>query len=61
MGVKPDIEVDNNPKSAYNGEDTQLDYAVDVLKEWLDREPVVMPKQPGPHRDMSMKEGGCSI
>ena len=61
MGVSPDIEIDNNPKSTYDGEDAQLDHAINVLKEWLEAEPVVLPKQPGPHRDMSQKENGCPM
>ena len=62
MGVSPDIEVDNNPASAFKGEDTQLERAISVLKEWLAEEPIVLPKQPGPREDKSKKEGidGCS-
>ena len=61
MGVSPDIEVDNNPADAYNGEDTQLKRAISVLKEWLEEEPVVLPKRPGKHNDRSKKDdGGCS-
>lgn len=55
MGVSPDIEVDNNPTSTYKGEDAQLEKAISVLKEWLDKEPVVLPKRPGAHPDMSKK------
>ena len=62
MGVIPDIEVDNNPKLAFDGEDAQLERAISVLKEWLEQEPVALPKDPGPRRDMNTKEGvdGCS-
>jgi len=60
MGVMPDIEVDNNPKSAYDGEDAQLEHAISELKEWLEQEPVALPKNPGPRKDMSKKESGCS-
>jgi len=63
MGVKPDVEVDNNPKSAFDGEDTQLERAISVLKEWLEKEPVALPKDPGHREDMNKKEGvddGCS-
>ena len=62
MGVSPDIEVDNNPASAFKGEDTQLERAISVLKDWLAEEPIVLPKQPGPREDKSKKEGidGCS-
>lgn len=60
MGVKPDIEVDNNPKNAFDGDDNQLEHAISVLKEWLQQEPVALPKNPGPRKDMSKKESGCS-
>ena len=59
MGVIPDIEVDNNPKSAFEGKDEQLERAMKVLKEWLKEEPIALPNSPGPHRDMSKKED-CS-
>lgn len=64
MGVTPDVEVDNNPKSAFDGEDTQLERAVSFLKEWLEEEPVVLPKDPGHRKDMNKREGvddGCSV
>jgi len=61
MGVTPDIEVDNNPKEAFDGKDVQLERAISVLKEWLEREPVALPKDPGHKRDMSKKVvDGCS-
>lgn len=44
VGVKPDFEVDNNPRSAFDGEDVQLKKAVSVLKDWLESEPVSFPK-----------------
>jgi len=63
MGVIPDVEVDNNPKLAYDGIDTQLEMAIDVLKEWLDKEPVALPKDPRHRPDMSKKEivDGCTV
>ena len=47
---------------AFDGEDTQLERAISVLKEWLEQEPVALPKDPGHRRDMNKKEGvdGCS-
>ena len=57
MGVIPDIEVDNNPKLAFDGEDAQLERAISVLKEWLEQEPVALLKDPGHRRDVSKKEG----
>jgi tricorn protease len=44
MGVEPDFEVDNNPRSAFKGEDAQLTQAVSILKDWLDKEPITFPK-----------------
>ncbi len=32
-GVDPDIEIENNPVDVYNGEDNQLDKAIDVILE----------------------------
>ena len=63
MGVIPDVEVDNNPKTAFNGEDTQLEHAITVLKEWLEEDPVVVLKDQGQCKGMGKKEGvddGCS-
>jgi len=60
MGVSPDVEVDNNPRTAYDGEDAQLEHAISVLKQWLEQEPVVLPKNPGARKDISKKEDGCS-
>jgi tricorn protease len=64
MGVVPDIEVDNNPRDAYEGRDTQLEVAISVLKEWLQKEAVVMPKNPGRPKNMSKRRKdseGCSV
>ena len=58
MGVTPDVEVDNNPKEAFDGKDTQLECAISVLRKWLEREPVALPKDPGHKRDMSKKDVG---
>ena len=54
MGVEPDFEVDNNPRIYYDGKDEQLEYAINFLAQWLQDEPVVLPKSPGPKRDMSL-------
>jgi tricorn protease len=54
MGVEPDFDVDNNPRTFYDGKDQQLEYAIDYLAKWLTEEPVVMPQNPGPKRDMSL-------
>lgn len=57
MGVVPDVEVDNNPRSAFDGIDTQLEHAISFLKEWLEKEPVALPK-PGLYTDLSLRKGG---
>ena len=53
MGVIPDVEVDNDPRMAFEGKDAQLDTAISYLKDWIEREPITLPENPGPHRDMS--------
>lgn len=53
MGVEPDILVDNNPRPTYDGKDAQLEHAITVLKEWLEQEPVVVPKAPAHKRNMA--------
>jgi len=54
MGVEPDFEVDNNPRVSFDGKDEQLEYAIDYLRKWIKKEPIVMPKSPGPHPDRSI-------
>ena len=56
MGVEPDILVDNNPRTNYDGKDTQLEHAIKVLKEWLEEEPVVVPTAPSKKRNMAYDE-----
>jgi len=56
MGVEPDIWIDNDPYQTYGGRDAQLEKAIEVLKDWLEEEPVVLPQSPGRHRDMSLHE-----
>ena len=61
MGVAPDVEVDNNPRDAFEGRDAQLEVAISVLKEWLKKEEVVLPKKPGrPMNKRKKDSGGCS-
>jgi tricorn protease len=46
-GVDPDIQVDNDPVKEWNGEDEQLDRAIEeVMKELKNRKP--LPKTPAP-------------
>ncbi len=56
MGVEPDIEVDNDPRKTFDGRDEQLEMGIQVLKEWLEAEPIVLPQDPGPHKDMSLRK-----
>ncbi|HMA99052.1 MAG TPA: S41 family peptidase, partial [Wenzhouxiangella sp.] len=51
FGVEPDIQVSNLPHATWNGQDAQLERAVEVLLERLEAEPVVQPDaQPIPAR-----------
>lgn len=59
QGVTPDIEVDNNPRTHYDGHDAVLERAIKELRAWLDEEPVPEPKEPGPKPDMSLKSNDC--
>jgi len=62
MGVEPDILVDNNPRTAYDGRDSQLEYAIKVLKDWIEKEPVVVPTAPTKKRNMALDETeSCSV
>ncbi len=47
IGVEPDYEVENNPKTYYDGKDEQLEKAIEVLHAWLENEPVLLPQRPG--------------
>jgi len=55
-GVSPDIEVDNDPRATFDGEDAQLARAIEELKRWLEEEPVVIPKPPQFVKDVSISE-----
>ena len=39
-GISPDIEVDNLPHATFNGEDTQLQAAIKLLKKKMQKNPV---------------------
>jgi tricorn protease len=60
-GVVPDIEVDNNPRTNFDGKDAQLERAVAELKQWLQDEPVVTPKPPTGKHDMSLHDNDCPL
>ena len=59
MGVRPDVEVDNDPHESYDGKDAQLETAIRELKKWLQVEPIVIPKPPERKRDMTMGASEC--
>jgi len=54
MGVEPDVSVDNDPHMTYQGKDSQLEKAIDVLHEMILNDPVTLPNKPGKKRDMSL-------
>lgn len=60
LGVEPDIEVDNNPRTAYDGKDDMLERAIDHLAQWLKDEPVVFPPPPD-RKDNSLHAQGCPV
>ena len=45
-GFVPDIEVKNMPHATFNGEDAQLDAAIEFLMKKMEEEPVVVPDPP---------------
>ena len=45
-GVAPDMEVDNLPHAAFNGNDAQLDAAIRYLTEKMAKEPMRQPTAP---------------
>lgn len=58
-GVVPDIIVDNNPRLAYDGVDTQLVRAIAELKKQLDKEPIEKIEPPPSKPDMSFSMDDC--
>jgi tricorn protease len=47
IGVEPDYEVENNPRMFYDGKDVQLEKAIEILHDWLKKEPILLPERPG--------------
>jgi len=54
IGVVPDIEIINMPHATFNGEDEQLDSAIDYLLEEIRKDPRPVPDPP-PHPDKSFR------
>jgi len=46
VGIAPDVEVENDPKSVAEGRDPQLERAVEITLEALKNHPVSMPRRP---------------
>jgi len=59
QGLEPDIVVDNDPREAYSGKDRQLERAIEVLKQWIEDEPVVFPKPKTERKDVTMGDREC--
>ena len=53
-GVEPDIEMDNPPHATFNGEDAQLDEAIEYLLGEMDRDPRPVPEPPA-YPDLSFE------
>ena len=53
-GYVPDIEIDNLPHATFNGEDAQLDTAIEHLKKLIKEDPRDVPKPP-PFPDKSFR------
>ncbi|MDA3928126.1 MAG: S41 family peptidase [Prolixibacteraceae bacterium] len=53
-GVEPDMIVDNLPYASFNGEDAQLNAAIDYLQKLIEEEPVTVPDYP-PFPDKSFE------
>ena len=55
-GVDPDIVVDNLPHATFQGSDAQLDAALKLLQEEIQKDPRPVPKAP-PYPNKSFKYG----
>ena len=53
-GVDPDMVVDNLPHATFNGEDAQLDAAIDYLRAEIEKDPRPVPEPP-PFPDKSFR------
>jgi tricorn protease len=59
IGVVPDIVVDNLPHATFQGEDAQLDAAIEYLLGRLAEDPIVTPEPPAyPNRAFDYPRGG---
>lgn len=53
-GVDPDIVVDNLPQATFTGTDAQLQAALDLLRQEIQKDPRPVPKAP-PYPDKAFK------
>jgi C-terminal processing protease CtpA/Prc len=60
-GVSPDIEVDNDPRMAFDGKDSQLERAIVELQKWLNDEPIPEFRTPGERPDKSLRNEACPV
>lgn len=58
-GVEPDIVVDNNPRTAFDGKDDQMERAIHELKKLLADDPIPPFKPPPKRPDMSLRNEEC--
>ncbi len=58
-GVEPDVVVDNLPHATWNGEDAQLEAAIEDLKERIREDPPEVPAPP-PYPDKSFRTDGLT-
>lgn len=59
QGVQPDVEVDNNPRTTFDGKDEQLERAINELADWLAKEPIVEKDPPAKRPNMAMPVDEC--
>jgi hypothetical protein len=60
VGLRPEIEVDNDPRMTFDGRDMQLEKAISELKSWLKKELIPMYQTPADDRpDMSLHSDEC--
>jgi tricorn protease len=60
-GVSPDVEIDNNPRTTFDGKDEQLERAISELKAWLAEDPILEFHTPGSRPDMSLHNDDCPL
>jgi C-terminal processing protease CtpA/Prc len=59
-GVSPDVEVDNDPRMAFDGIDNQLERAILELKEMLQADPLSKFETPGKRPNKALQLDSCT-